>query len=975
MKKIFLTILCLIISVTTSYAGWYDSSWAYRKLVTVTSPSSGYVKSGLTIYYTGTHSSAGEVSCEGECETNFSDVVITGSDGETLQNYDIVSKTDSDNMVIATKAGSNLYVYFGNANTNVAHLSTTIPNAMGYMWFPGGTYDADNKRINLAWQNEAWDPKLTYFSTETGQWADQYWGPFESPGIDVHFAPAIKYFGKQLHVMYGAHNSPILYRRSEPEYTYKEVDDLTDFTAVNVGTVIDVESDNITVTDLTRNASRYVYDDKGVDHYDGDFEIEFTINVSATDSSCLAMVSGVSNSINDYRGLYLNIATTDLLSADIYQKHFRVVEHAGGSFYCTNASNDFSFDTQYWCTFERDESVGTYGTAYLKIYTNEAKTALFESISLTLHEKNDFRYYYAINSWPDGHTFDCSFVWGQDIETSYPTMEDCTWETMANPGWETMVSPGAGSYPKLMSIDDTTLYCFYRDTEGFLLNGEVMLKSTDNGDSWTALHILDNIDYSYYVLPCIAPNNDIFMLFDFHDFYDYYNLYALMYDASADQWQTMGGLVLDTILPLSKASLDNYCKIKTSTAHGYRAWPKVVVDGDNNPAFVYNYPDSGGTTGACGFMRWSGSAWINEHEFFTVDGFSSYFITCDGSGATATYDVYMTGALKQDTRVTDYTNAGHHYKSTDGGANWTQQSDWYDTDNVDVYSITEITGGGDDDPMFMYTSTPKTGYPSSVRVYPEPDNTIYRLNQGNIYTFQDKFERSEVSAYDGRTGSIDPLYSWYGEYPVTEDDRKRPAISDDTLKIISTATGLYKRIVTLMNFDTDGWTGYHLYFEIPDFDSTNGYTDITFGTVADRDEWDTTASNIPEDGLLLRVHTSGTLCDVSAWVAGIEVIDDDDNAITTKDFDIYVLKSASGDQITVKNNSDATTVYSGTIPSSGQLDDVVNIFMGVVANGGTSADAYFDNVLFSEWNSTEPAWSTAGAIEEDASFIPHAMWW
>jgi len=105
MKKICAIVLLLSIIPSTCFAGWYSSDWKYRKKVTVVSGAAGYPLPGLTVYYTGSHTGNGEVSCDNNCMTNFKDIIITEADGTTEVKYDVVSKTDSDNQILTTIAG------------------------------------------------------------------------------------------------------------------------------------------------------------------------------------------------------------------------------------------------------------------------------------------------------------------------------------------------------------------------------------------------------------------------------------------------------------------------------------------------------------------------------------------------------------------------------------------------------------------------------------------------------------------------------------------------------------------------------------------------------------------------------------------------------------------------------------------------------------------------------------------------------
>ncbi|MCL4873868.1 hypothetical protein KJ039_07295 [bacterium] len=75
----------------------------------------------------------------------------------------------------------------------------------------------------------------------------------------------------------------------------------------------------------------------------------------------------------------------------------------------TTSSGDIATDTYtceqgkiYYLEIERDEAVGTYGTLYCRIYDDEARTNLVDTLSLTLRAAQDLRYVYALNTYESG---------------------------------------------------------------------------------------------------------------------------------------------------------------------------------------------------------------------------------------------------------------------------------------------------------------------------------------------------------------------------------------------------------------------------------------------------------------------------------------------------------------------------------------------------------------------------------------------
>ena len=236
---------------------------------------------------------------------------------------------------------------------------------------------------------------------------------------------------------------------------------------------------------------------------------------------------------------------------------------------------------------------------------------------------------------------------------------------------------------------------------------------------------------------------------------------------------------------------------------------------------------------------------------------------------------------------------------------------------------------------------------------------------------QDSFSYSKPSSYS---------FAWmFGPYTEANTSATGISISSNRLLFSAAGNGTGKRVSTRYHteyvaswegtpeIDTSTWAGYTMHIDINSVSSINSYTCATFGTVekdttgATDNSWSNSGTNLPIDGIWCKVDTSGTKIDISVMLNNVEVINDDDNDISSDYFDIYVLKDAGGDQITVKNGG--STVYSGTIPSSGQLPNTVNLFAGQYASGGTSSDVAFDNLGFYQWDSTEPAWGTSFDLE------------
>ena len=195
---------------------------------------------------------------------------------------------------------------------------------------------------------------------------------------------------------------------AKENYTlYTEVDPNNRFT---------VTTNNIDVVGLSRTEDAWVVDDKGVDHFDGDYEHLVDIEVlTGTSSNALAVPWGLSTEVNDFNDI-ANVNKTGLngiyLQGGSGTFSFVMIEGLTGGSPAYDVSSGGSLDTPYYLTMVRDEAIGTFGTLYCYIYSDLSRTTLVDTLSLALREKKDFQYVYGADSWNTGgatEAFDGSF--------------------------------------------------------------------------------------------------------------------------------------------------------------------------------------------------------------------------------------------------------------------------------------------------------------------------------------------------------------------------------------------------------------------------------------------------------------------------------------------------------------------------------------------------------------------------------------
>ena len=184
------------------------------------------------------------------------------------------------------------------------------------------------------------------------------------------------------------------------------IEDLTTYTEVDPNGHITVDANTSTFTDLPRNEDAYVYKDKGVDHFNGDFEHLSEIYSSAGTASGMVYINVLANLVDDAKGIYAGGG--DMLTLLIHMDSANAPslymrEYVAGTEY-TAGPYAFSPSTLYYLKFKRDEGVGTYGTLYCYLYSDAARTNLLTTLTLTLHAKKDFRYIYVTQTYNSATT-------------------------------------------------------------------------------------------------------------------------------------------------------------------------------------------------------------------------------------------------------------------------------------------------------------------------------------------------------------------------------------------------------------------------------------------------------------------------------------------------------------------------------------------------------------------------------------------
>jgi len=151
--------------------------------------------------------------------------------------------------------------------------------------------------------------------------------------------------------------------------------------------------------DAYRNEDAYLYKDKGADYF-SDFEHLITVNpVSASDNYAYGFPWLLANAVGDY--VTLDHANESVISVFLSretsatQPRFQIVETYEGEWSHHYDSYDApSFNTKYYLVIKK---VGTAFTC--KIYSDEARETLLDTLSITLEVDYKFRYIYSANTF------------------------------------------------------------------------------------------------------------------------------------------------------------------------------------------------------------------------------------------------------------------------------------------------------------------------------------------------------------------------------------------------------------------------------------------------------------------------------------------------------------------------------------------------------------------------------------------------
>jgi len=200
-------------------------------------------------------------------------------------------------------------------------------------------------------------------------------------------------------------------------FASQDLDD--DYTEVDTTGRLTVADSSITFDDIQNDEDSWVYKDFGADYFSGDFTVRFQWELTFQNSNGRLVLASFLNETGGTRsviddpddedddGLYLYIR----LSGGI-TRNFRIATIEDGSSSEQTGASEYAEDTTFYVTLTRDDDGGANSTGQVTAYlcttaycTSGVNLVTSVSIDCSTGEQNDFRYFYAIDSYNAGEDF------------------------------------------------------------------------------------------------------------------------------------------------------------------------------------------------------------------------------------------------------------------------------------------------------------------------------------------------------------------------------------------------------------------------------------------------------------------------------------------------------------------------------------------------------------------------------------------
>lgn len=178
------------------------------------------------------------------------------------------------------------------------------------------------------------------------------------------------------------------------------IENFTTFTKVDPGGYITVDSSSqLTVANMPRSARSFLYKDMGVDFFTGNFNFSFKITYGAinTNFASPCTIANLFDSMNGVSGaggdqIYIGTRFNPT------QTFFSLVQMVGGVNDSLTNTPIFPLSATYYCNIVRDLQQSTFGTLYLFVYDDVARTQPNAIAYKDLTANINYRYIYAVQS-------------------------------------------------------------------------------------------------------------------------------------------------------------------------------------------------------------------------------------------------------------------------------------------------------------------------------------------------------------------------------------------------------------------------------------------------------------------------------------------------------------------------------------------------------------------------------------------------
>jgi len=181
-----------------------------------------------------------------------------------------------------------------------------------------------------------------------------------------------------------------------------KVENFNNYTEVDPGSDITRTTKQVTWTGLDRNVSSYVYADKGVNHFSGDFSHRFIVQFHDIQNYGFVVHWALANELHDWNYMYVN--DKDELEFHAYDdtEQLKILSMTGGELVSDGwLAPGPEPNTDYYVVVERS---GSNLLAYITTRNFVDKGGVLKDVLSITCNTLAYRYIYAVQSRNSGHT-------------------------------------------------------------------------------------------------------------------------------------------------------------------------------------------------------------------------------------------------------------------------------------------------------------------------------------------------------------------------------------------------------------------------------------------------------------------------------------------------------------------------------------------------------------------------------------------